>query len=335
MTVTDKARFSRRSLLAAGAAGALSACASSGPSGGGRVRPGLTPVLYYLGPAKVYALNPDGGAPVTLVDRSPPGGGRPTSIFDGIAIDPGSARIYWTDMGRPSERDGSIWRCELDGSDVTEVVAGGLTHTPKQLRIAGGRLYWSDREGMSVMRANLDGSQVQTLVRTGDPETDKGRADFWCVGVAVDPVGGFVYWTQKGGDNALQGQIRRAPLAMPRGSNAATRRDIETLFSGLPEPIDLDLDLTTRTMYWTDRGDNTLSRATMDLTRGIDPARRLDREVVLRDLGEAIGVSLDLKRKRLAWTNLDGEVGLAGLDGSDNRILVDRQGMLTGIAWVG
>jgi hypothetical protein len=321
-------------VLAAGVVG-LGACTSAGTPARRQGPFGLTPVIYYLGPAKVHALNPEGGAPVTLVDRSPAGGARPTTLFDGIAIDPGSGQIYWTDMGRPSERDGSIWRCELDGSDVVEVVAKGLTHTPKQLRIAGGRLYWSDREGMSVMRANLDGSGVQTLVRTGDPETDKGRADLWCVGVAVDPVGGFVYWTQKGGDNGLQGQIRRAPLAMPQGYNAANRRDIETLFSGLPEPIDLDLDLTTRTMYWTDRGDGTLSRAPMDLERRTDPAQRLDRVVVLRDLGEAIGVALDLKRKRLAWTNLDGELGLAGLDGADNKILVDRQGMLTGVAWVG
>jgi hypothetical protein len=324
--------WNRRALIGAGAISLVAACASTGGTGGRR---GMTPVLYYLGAAKVFALNPEGGAPVTLVDLSPKDGSRPQTIFDGIAIDPASARIYWTDMGRPAERDGSIWRCELDGTGVTEIVPKGQAFTPKQLRIAGGRLYWSDREGMSVMRANLDGSGIQTLVRTGDPDDDKGRAELWCVGVAVDPAGGFVYWTQKGGDNALQGQIRRAPLAIPRGYNAANRRDIQTLFSGLPEPIDLDLDLTTRTMYWTDRGDSTLSRAPMDVARSTDPLRRLDRQVLLRDLGEAIGVTLDVKRGRLAWTNLEGKVGLAALDGSNTRILAEGQGMLTGISWLG
>ena len=28
------------------------------------------------------------------------------------------------------------------------------------------QLYWSDREGMRVMRANLDGSEIETLVDT-------------------------------------------------------------------------------------------------------------------------------------------------------------------------
>jgi hypothetical protein len=33
------------------------------------------------------------------------------------------------------------------------------------------------------------------------------------------------------------------------------RTDIEVLFDGLPEPIDLELDLKNRVLYWTDRGD--------------------------------------------------------------------------------
>ena len=37
------------------------------------------------------------------------------------------------------------------------------------------------------------------------------------------------------------------------------------MFKDLPEPIDLEIDHTTRTLYWTDRGDpphgNTVNRA--------------------------------------------------------------------------
>ena len=53
----------------------------------------------------------------------------------------------------------------------------------------------------------------------------------------------------------------------------------------------------------------------------------------LIDPSEAIGVALDLPRKRLAWTNLEGDVGLANIDGSDARIVLKGQGMLTGICW--
>jgi hypothetical protein len=106
-----------------------------------------------------------------------------------------------------------------------------------------------------------------------------------------------------------------------------------TLFSRMPEPIDLDLDLKSRSIYWTDRGDNTVSRAPMDPKPGYDPATRVDRQVLVKDLKEAIGIALDLPRGRMAYTSLGGEVGLAALDGSGARMLATAQGMLTGIAW--
>jgi DNA-binding beta-propeller fold protein YncE len=327
---------SRRALLAQlGAGTGVAACASA--PGGGRKRPSLTPMLYYLGAAKVFALLPEGGAPVTLVDQSPQDGQRPDGVNDGIAIDPGGGYIFWSNMGRAAEQDGSIWRCDLDGANVTPVVPRGGAFTPKQIRIdaAARKLYWADREGMAVMRCNLDGSGIETLVRTGDPVTDRGRAELWCVGIAVDAAAGQIYWTQKGGDNGLVGRIRRAPIRPPRGVSPAARRDIETLFSGLPEPIDLDLDLSTRTLYWSDRGDNTISRAPVVGPANFDPGRRQDREIVVRGLNEAIGVALDVKRGRMAYTTLGGDIGVAGLDGSSARMLATQQGMLTGVAWLG
>ena len=63
-------------------------------------------------------------------------------------------------MGVPKLNDGSIERADLDGENRRFIVAPGGTFTPKQLHLdkTNGKLYWSDREGMRVMRANLDGS---------------------------------------------------------------------------------------------------------------------------------------------------------------------------------
>ena len=65
-----------------------------------------------------------------------------------------------------------------------------------------------------------------------------------------------------------KGRICRAGIDDPPGQAASNRTDIEVLYDGLPEPIDLDLDLNNRVMYWTDRGDpprgNTVNRAPMD-----------------------------------------------------------------------
>src|SRR4029077_9085827 len=135
------------------------------------------------------------------------------------------------------------------------VPAGG-TFTPKQLKVdkKNGKLYWADREGMRIMRANLDGSKIETLVEAASGEEARRDARNWCVGIALDVARGQMYWTQKGGDNANRGPIRRAGMELKKGEEPAPRTDIEVLFDGLPEPIDMELDCGRRMMYWTDRG---------------------------------------------------------------------------------
>src|SRR5258708_38296277 len=104
----------------------------------------------------------------------------------------------------------------------------------------------------------------------GTGRGDAARRDLirWCVGIPVDPVRRQFYWSQKGPDNAGLGRFFRAGLDLPRGETTANRSDIELLFDGLPEPIDLELDLETRVLNWTDRGDpprgNHVSRAPSD-----------------------------------------------------------------------
>jgi hypothetical protein len=49
--------------------------------------------------------------------------------------------------------DGSIERSDLDGKNRTTIVPAGGTFTPAaHLQKESGKLYWSDREGMRVMR---------------------------------------------------------------------------------------------------------------------------------------------------------------------------------------
>jgi len=239
-------------------------------------------------------------------------------------------------MGNPSMNDGSIDRVDLDGGNLTNIIPAGGTYTPKQLQLdkKNGKLYWSDREGMRIMRANLDGSTIETLIDTSEGDARPGKdIRKWCVGIALDVEGGKLYWTQKGNDNAGQGRIFRANLEIPKGQTPATRKDIEVLFDGLPEPIDLDLDLVNRMMYWTDRGDpphgNTVNRAPMDATAG----KRKDPEIVFDHLMEGIGLSLDLQNGRMFLTDLGGSVYSANLDGSNKKTLLIAQGNLSGIAY--
>lgn len=284
------------------------------------------PTLYFLNNLGQVIRSADDGSARTVI--VPSAGSGP----DGVAVDVKGGHVYWTNMGLPNGNDGTIMRADLDGKNVATIVKSGGTYTPKQLKldVGTGKLYWSDREGMRVMRANLDGSNIETLVQTG-ADADRSDASHWCVGIAVDVAAGKLYWTQKGPDNGKVGTINRAPLDLA-GQDPAKRTDIEVLFKNLPEPIDLDLDLVKKQIYWTDRGDNTVSRAPLDPPAGFDPAARKDREVLVKGLGEAIGITLDLGRNRMFYTALDGNVDVAALDGAMPKTLLMGQGAVTGIA---
>lgn len=256
---------------------------------------------------------------------------------DGIAIDVAGGHIFWTTMGVPADDDGSVKRANLDGSDVTTIVPAGGAYTPKQLELDSreNKLYWSDREGMRIQRVSTDGADLETLVSVASGPTARKDAANWCVGLALDTEHGFLYWTQKGPDNGMQGSIRRARLELPEGETSATRSDIEVLFEGLPEPVDLELDVGAGYLYWSDRGDDTISRAPIEIPTGKSAATRADRQIIVRGVREAIGVALDVDRGHVYYTGaVNGRVGRANLDGSAATNLVTGSGALTGIAVV-
>ena len=277
-----------------------------------------------LNAGKIHVMNTDGSDHRTIVTDC--------HLPDGIVVDVDAGHIYWTNMGIPNLDDGSIERADIDGKNRKVIVPVGNTHTPKQLILekASGKLYWCDREGMRVMRCNLDGSRIETLIEAGCGDVDRRDPTKWCVGLTIDPKLGRIYWTQKGPDNAGLGRIFRANVEIPKGQTATNRSDIEVFFDHLPEPIDLELDLKNRVLYWTDRGDpprgNTVNRASID-NKPAEP------EIVVNHLMEGIGIALDVPGDRMFVTDFAGSVYSARLDGSGERNFLYAQGNLTGIAY--
>jgi hypothetical protein len=286
----------------------------------------VVPRLFVLeiNAGRIHSMNTDGSDRKTIV--------ADCHLPDGIVVDAEAGHIYWTNMGIPNLDDGSIERADIDGKNRKVIVAKGATHTPKQIILdkKRGKLYWCDREGMRVMRCNLDGAELETLIETGRGEADSRDATRWCVGLAIDPKFGHLYWSQKGPDNAGLGRISRANLEIPAGQTPATRSDIEIFFEGLPEPIDLELDRKNRVLYWTDRGDpprgNTVNRASID-NKPSEP------EIVVSHLMEGIGIALDVAGDRMFVTDFAGSIYSARLDGSGERNFLYAQGNLTGIAY--
>ena len=262
---------------------------------------------------------------------------------DGIVVDQRRGHVYWTNMGAPDPgsehtgdaaftRNGSLERADLDGANRVTIVPRGAFTAGKQLTadFDQGVLYWCDREGMQVLRCNLDGSGLRPLVvpAVGDEVARDARNH--PVGIAVDLDGRLLYWTQKGAPNAGEGSIFRAPLDLPLGTSAQHRDDIELLFKDLPEPIDLHLLGGGSTLVWTDRGDepdgNTLNRATVQPTVGTA-------EIISSGYREAIGLAA-VSESEFYVTDLDGSIRHVDLDTGDDTELVHLGYGLTGIAVV-
>ena len=263
---------------------------------------------------------------------------------DGIVVDPDRKYVYWTNMGAPGlpegrapktdedldfyRKNGSLERVGMDGTGRTYILPVGSFVTGKQLAGAwsAGRLYWSDREGAAVRSARLDGSDLRDEVVVATTEADRRIIRNQCVGVAVDEQRGLLYWTQKGPANGNAGRIFRTSLNAPVGE-----RRIEVLWSELPEPIDLEPDLDTNTMYWTDRGDpprgNTLNKAAIPAVG--EPGG--DVSVVDANYHEAIGLAVDTPGGVAYVSDLSGQIRAVRLDGSGEQIVFKGK-PLTGIA---
>ena len=131
--------------------------------------------------------------------------------------------IYWTNMGTSPPRTTARSSAPTSTARIARSSSRkAVTYTPKQINLdkENGKLYWCDREGMRVMRANLDGSQVETLVETGRGDADRRDQTRWCVGITIDPEARQIYWTQKGPDNggwpSLPRQHRHSQGREPR-----------------------------------------------------------------------------------------------------------------------
>lgn len=278
------------------------------------------PVLFWVDVvgSRVYRANADGTGRQVLASAQ-------TSAPDGVTVDLAEGFVYWTNMGTlvGGQNIGTLQRMKLGGETIETVVPVGTTNTPKQISIdtTARKLYWCDREGAKVWRSAMDGKDLEVLV--------SGHGLIELVGMGLDVPKRQFYFSDRAGK-----KIYRANFDFPEGENAENRTDVETLFSfaGFSMPLDVDLDLEARKIYWSDRYRGTISRANMDMPAGAKPESRNDIETLLDGLMEPIGVSLDRVAKKLYFTRLAGEVSRIALDEPRPRVeLVVSTGSASGV----
>jgi len=276
---------------------------------------------------KIMTASADGSNVRELVSNQP--------MPDGIDVSISAGKIFWTNMGTsPSQPNGSVMAANLDGTNVQTIIPEGQVHTPKQIKIdhENRKLYFCDREGMRIHRCDFSGANHEIILQTGDTSTsDMHDQRNWCVGIAVDPTAGKFYWSQKGPSKAGQGRIFRANIRTPADSTASTRSDVELLFDNLPEPIDLEFEGDSQTLYWTDRGEyplgNTLNKAYVG---GAEGERKV--ETLARHFHEAIGLKIDGVNRHVYVADLGGTVYRFGMDGRGKRKIYETESAYSGIA---
>ena len=196
-----------------------------------------------------------------------------------------TTQLYWTDnLG--------LHRIVV-GENEPETILESVLHTPNSISIdsEAGMMYWTDSVLGTLRQANLDGSDIKTVV---SGRVNPGKA-------ALDVQAGKVYWT-----DSTPGVIQRANLD---GSG------IEDLITeGMNFPSDIALDTLAGKMYWTNLVSGIIRRANLDGT-GVE-------DVINPSPNRAQHLALDLKAGTLYWSD-GSRIYRTNLDGSDAELLIE------------
>ncbi|MGC6459763.1 MAG: DUF5050 domain-containing protein [Akkermansiaceae bacterium] len=162
------------------------------------------------------------------------------------------------------------------------------------VKAQAGKLYYTDREADLVRRANLDGSDVETLIEL--PDTNLR-------GIVIHRPGGKLYFC----DNA-RNTIYRADLD---GGNLEAIVENRLRF-----PADITIDSDSQKLYWCDRTNNRIERANLDGS---------GRETVL-ETSLPYFLDLDPAGGKIYWGHFqNGTIKRANLaDGSDEEVVIDN-----------
>ena len=250
--------------------------------------------------------------------------------------------LFWINPGTGIEAS------ELDGSDrfvvipIEEVAPQGMA-----IDALENKIYWTAWDTKQILRANLDGSDIEVVLEEESLDFPEGLAVdpfaqkiYWVDsgnfkirranydgtgmedliilnevnldGIIVDPINERLYWAQYGQENGSSGpnygKIRSAKL------NGADTTTIINVYLGLMKGLALDSE--SGKLYWTDCGHAKIQRSNLDGSNIED--------LIDLNLGSPNSMDLDLENGYMYWS--DGgtfTVNRAKLDGSDQEIVVD------------
>ncbi len=215
------------------------------PNGTGGPSPGSTTTFYFTVAASddprfsrggVLRKGPADVEPVVIIDGNYPRLRNGLSYPRGLAVDTTNSKIYFTDTD-----DNAIRRSDLDGSNIEILIDTGSSGPHgMDLHVAGNYMYWGDvGNGGRVMRAHLDGTNVETLLTWMGVVED----------VALDIHAGKIYFTSGEGSTSDPYWIRRSNL-----DGTAVEMLVET------RARNLSVDSADGKIYWAEQGTGSANR---------------------------------------------------------------------------
>ena len=217
------------------------------------------------------------------------------------AFHPEDGKVYWTNgyMIRRADYDGlHVYGFKMEG--VEDLVRVSQPFIPRGIALDAVRkkMYWTDEGRQTIDRADLDGSNAETVVEgLLDPK-----------GIDIDETRGKMYWTE-------HGRIGRADLD---GSNT------EVLAEGLSRPYGIEVDGASRKVYWTDQAG--IQRADLDGSNA---------EVLVRsESSHGRRIAIDGVEGKMYWTHED-RIQMADLSGADVETFLPEEAEIQGVPWIG
>jgi len=204
------------------------------------------------------------------------------SDLRGMAYHRASGRIYFLDNGTAKK----IYSILPDGTGQQEIAPLGSTfNADLEIDDASGKLYWADTFNGTIIRANFNGTSVETAVAVG---TNEFTAPYFFF---LDPAGGHIYWgvTSTGSQSS---NFRRATFAGVI--------DPDFLITSPTRTRDIGIDPATGTAYWCDRQTGAIYKRL--LSGGAN-------QTVIGNLNAPHGIALDIEAEKIYWADTGARGG--------------------------
>ena len=212
--------------------------------------------------------------------------GHPDRQRMGIEIT--ESHIYWAEHEQHGNLKAYIYRMNRADENTEEIVKGISFISGLAVDESEGKIYWTCVFPDRIQRANLDGTDIETI--------HSGKHSF----TGLDIHGSYLYWTEF----SPVSRIQRSALGGAQ---------VETVIEG-PRPW--SVEVYNGKIYYTQQGDNTLMKANLDST---------GQEVVVSGID---GWGLDVEGNHVYWVDHRGgrSIMRATLNGDNMQILKELPG---------